>query len=98
MRASNTLISRRHPHASPLVGAARGARGAGTQLAVGLVHVFSIDILGTCGEGAAILSAGVLLLEAIELNFILKLGHETHPLGIGRRAGETEGKSFAVCV
>jgi hypothetical protein len=42
---------------------------AGGRVGAAIVDVFAIDVLSARGEGAAVLAAGVALLEAIQLEF-----------------------------
>jgi hypothetical protein len=63
-------------------------RTRGGAVAGGGVYVFAVDVLGACCEGAAVLAAGVALLEAVELEFWIMLARAVL-WGVGE--GESEG-------
>lgn len=84
-----TLLLPAHPHTPPLAldgatteGAACRATGRAcrrsAQLSIRVIYILAVDVVSASGEGAAVLSAGILLLQAVQLDLGMELGKETH--------------------
>jgi hypothetical protein len=74
-----------HPHAPSLVlrrGLSCRAGRRSTQLPIALVHVLAIDVVCARSECAAVLSPGVLLFEAVQLDLLVDFAHQAHFDGI----------------